>query len=45
MVITPHTAGASQHRAHRNIRRFIDNLPRCRNGTPLEGEIDKQKGY
>jgi phosphoglycerate dehydrogenase-like enzyme len=45
VVITPHTAGASQHRAHRNVRRFIDNLPRYRNGTPLEGVVDKQRGF
>jgi phosphoglycerate dehydrogenase-like enzyme len=44
-VITPHTAGASQFRARRNVARFIDNLRHWRNGEPLEGEIDKQKGY
>jgi phosphoglycerate dehydrogenase-like enzyme len=45
VVITPHTAGASQARAGRNVRRFIDNLPRYRNGTPLEGVVDKQRGF
>ena len=45
VVITPHTAGASQARARRNIRRFIENLPRYRNGTPLEGVVDKQRGF
>jgi len=44
-VITPHTAGASQFRARRNVARFIANLRHWRNGEPLEGEIDKQKGY
>jgi phosphoglycerate dehydrogenase-like enzyme len=45
VVITPHTAGASQERAHRNVRRFVENLRRYRAGEPLEGVIDKQKGY
>ena len=45
VVITPHTAGASQFRARRNVKRFIENLPKYRNGQQLEGEIDKQKGF
>ncbi len=45
MVITPHTAGASQYRARRNLRRFIENLKHYRAGEPLEGEIDKSKGF
>jgi phosphoglycerate dehydrogenase-like enzyme len=45
VVITPHTAGASQFRARRNVARFIENLRHYRNGEALEGEIDKQKGY
>jgi phosphoglycerate dehydrogenase-like enzyme len=45
VVITPHTAGASQFRARRNTGRFITNLRHYRNGEDLEGEIDKQKGY
>jgi len=45
VVITPHTAGASQFRARRNVRRFIENLRRYRASQPLEGLIDKQKGY
>lgn len=45
VVITPHTAGASQFRARRNVARFIENLKHDRNGEPLEGEIDKQKGF
>jgi hypothetical protein len=43
--MTPHTAGASQFRAARNIDRFITNLERLRTGRPLEGLIDKEKGY
>jgi phosphoglycerate dehydrogenase-like enzyme len=45
VVITPHTAGASQMRGHRNIERFVENLRRYRNGLPLDGLIDKEKGY
>jgi phosphoglycerate dehydrogenase-like enzyme len=45
VVITPHTAGASQMRGHRNVQRFIDNLRRYRAGEALDGLIDKQKGY
>lgn len=45
VVMTPHTAGASQFRAARNLDRFVDNLARFRAGEPLEGVIDKQLGY
>ena len=45
VVITPHTAGASQMRGHRNVQRFIENLRCYRAGQPLDGLIDKQKGY
>ena len=45
VVITPHTAGASQMRGHRNVQRFIENLRRYRAGQLLEGLIDKHKGY
>ena len=45
VVMTPHTAGASQYRASRNIERFISNLQRLNAGEPLEGVIDKLLGY
>lgn len=45
VVMTPHTAGASQLRAGRNLSRFCDNLRRIRTGEPLVGVIDKQMGY
>jgi phosphoglycerate dehydrogenase-like enzyme len=45
VLITPHTAGASQYRAGRNVQRFIENLRRYRAGQPLEGLVDKHKGY
>ena len=45
VVMTPHTAGASQHRARRNFERFCDNLRRFRAGEPLVGVIDKVAGF
>ena len=45
VVMTPHTAGASQFRAQRNIDRFVRNLSHLVNDEPLEGVIDKTLGY
>ena len=45
VVMTPHTAGASQFRTARNLDRFVGNLERLRRGEALEGEIDKNLGY
>ena len=45
VVMTPHIAGASQYRARRNLDRFCRNLVRLRTGRPLDGLIDKRKGY
>jgi phosphoglycerate dehydrogenase-like enzyme len=45
VVMTPHTAGASQYRASRNLDRFCENLRRVRVGEPLLGVVDKQLGY
>jgi D-2-hydroxyacid dehydrogenase (NADP+) len=45
VVMTPHTAGASQFRAGRNMDRFIENLAKFVNNKPLEGIIDKTLGY
>ena len=45
VVMTPHTAGASQFRAARNIDRFVTNFAHLRAGRPLEGLIDKRLGY
>ncbi|MDG2276882.1 MAG: D-2-hydroxyacid dehydrogenase [Pseudomonadales bacterium] len=45
VVMTPHTAGASQFRAGRNMDRFIENLAKFVNNEPLEGIIDKTLGY
>lgn len=45
VVITPHTAGASQHRIDRVRQRVFRNIRQLRDGEPLEGLIDKHKGY
>ncbi len=45
IIITPHTAGASQHRIGRIIDRVCANLQHLQNDEPLEGVIDKRKGY
>ena len=45
VVMTPHTAGASQFRQERNMERFIRNLRRFLADEPLVGVIDKHLGY
>ncbi len=45
VVMTPHTAGASQFRTKRNLDRFVANLERFRRGEPLQGVVDKTLGY
>lgn len=45
VAMTPHTAGASQLRAGRNIARFVDNIGRFKRGEELVGVVDKQAGY
>lgn len=45
VVITPHAAGGSPHSANRSVARFCENLRRWRRGQPLEGLVDKAKGY
>jgi D-2-hydroxyacid dehydrogenase (NADP+) len=44
-VMTPHTAGASQHRGRRNMERFCRNLVAMREGRPVEGVVDKIAGF
>src|SRR5690625_353397 len=44
VVITPHTAGASQYRVGRIIERVMTNIERFQRGEELEGVIDKRKG-
>lgn len=45
VVITPHAAGASPFRGDRIVERFRRNLDHLLAGEPLEGIIDKVKGY
>jgi phosphoglycerate dehydrogenase-like enzyme len=45
VVMTPHTAGASQYRVGRNLDRFCRNIERYRAGEPLDGIIDKVRGF
>jgi phosphoglycerate dehydrogenase-like enzyme len=45
VVMTPHTAGASQLRSGRNIDRFVQNIGRWRTNKKLLGVYDKQAGY
>jgi D-2-hydroxyacid dehydrogenase (NADP+) len=45
IIITPHTAGSSQHRITRIIDRVCANLQHLQRDEPLEGVIDKRKGY
>ena len=45
VVMTPHTAGASQFRARRNLDRFINNVQKFMADEPREGIIDKSLGY
>jgi phosphoglycerate dehydrogenase-like enzyme len=45
VIITFHTAGASPYRGDRIVERFRRNLGHFLKGEPLEGVIDKRKGY
>jgi phosphoglycerate dehydrogenase-like enzyme len=45
VAMTPHTAGASQLRAPRNVARFVENLRRAQAGEALVGVVDKKLGY
>ena len=45
VILTSHSAGASQHIRRRAMRLFIDNLHRYVAGEPLVNVVDKQKGY
>lgn len=45
VAMTPHTAGASQLRAQKNVARFIRNLENAQTAQPFEGVVDKHAGY
>ncbi len=45
VILTSHTAGASQNIATRAMQLFIDNMHRYVKGEPLANVVDKEKGY
>lgn len=45
VILTSHSAGASQHMRARAMLLFVDNLHRYTKGEPLVNLVDKQKGY
>ena len=45
VILTSHSAGASQHIRRRAMQLFIDNLHRYVAGDPLVNLVDKEKGY
>ncbi|MFH1568997.1 MAG: D-2-hydroxyacid dehydrogenase [Gemmatimonadota bacterium] len=45
LILTPHQAGASQHRERVTFEFFAANLERYLRGQPLLNVIDKQRGY
>ncbi len=45
VILTPHCAGASQHRPRRTVEFFCDNLRRYSAGEPLRNVVNKQKGF
>jgi phosphoglycerate dehydrogenase-like enzyme len=45
LILTPHRAGASQHRPRKTFEFFRDNLGRYLRGEPLANVVDKQRGY
>ena len=45
VIMTPHTAGASQFRIPRNLDRFCRNIELYRASKPLEGQINKSRGF
>ena len=45
VILTSHTAGASQNIAKRAMQTFLDNMHRYVNREPLINVVDKEKGY
>ncbi len=45
VILTSHTAGASQNIAKRVMQTFLDNMHRYVSGEPLINVVDKAKGY
>ena len=45
VIISPHSAGGSQHRARRITEFFLDNLARYLKGEELKNVVNKQLGF
>ena len=45
VIITPHSAGGSQHRMRRITEFFLDNLERYLKGEALKNVVNKQLGF
>ncbi|MBI2503816.1 MAG: D-2-hydroxyacid dehydrogenase [Candidatus Latescibacteria bacterium] len=45
LILTPHQAGASQHRPRKTFEFFRENLSRYLNGQPLLNVVDKKRGF
>jgi phosphoglycerate dehydrogenase-like enzyme len=45
LLLTPHTAGASQRKERRVVEIFKENIQRFQKGEPLLNLIDKTRGY
>ncbi len=45
VIISPHSAGGSQHRARRITEFFLDNLERYLKGEELKNIVNKQLGF
>ena len=45
VIISPHSAGGSQHRMRRVTGFFLDNLERYLKGEELKNVVNKQLGF
>ena len=45
VIISPHSAGGSQHRMRRITAFFLDNLERYLKGEELKNIVNKQLGF
>jgi phosphoglycerate dehydrogenase-like enzyme len=45
LILTPHRAGASQHRPRKIFEFFMQNLNRYVSGEKPVNIVDKRKGY
>jgi phosphoglycerate dehydrogenase-like enzyme len=45
IILTPHRAGASQHRPRKVFEFFLAQLERYLKGEPVLNIVDKRKGY